>query len=255
MQTSTKSNLDWPVVAVPVKLNGKPTAYFNIVRKDTGFVLGNCTSKYKIKQNSEFIKETLELAEANGFKVIAHRIGTVDKNGKQVFLQFDTGEYNVGGDNLSESVTVVHHHDGRVVTNQSFCSYVMQNGSSFNLGMKAAKDIGGVMCLKCAEDIVNDLLSMYSASIERVDVNELVEFLTNPNNKTVSKRMQAIQNNLKKSISDIKPANAWDVFKGIIEYSESVKSSKDRKASMFVGSSARMVEIAFTYLSTRSRGK
>jgi hypothetical protein len=248
------AELNWRVESVPILIKGKPTAYYDLVRKDNGHVLGNCTIKYEIKQNDEFIQETLMHAKLNGFNVTSYKSGTVDKEGKQVFVRIQTGQsFQIGKDTIDESITVVHHHDGRPVSNQSFCTYNIAGSHTINLSMVASKNLSDVACLKCSKEIIDALRRMSKTPITVGDTQSIINQLINPNKMPMSPRRIALKEKLEHSIIDMVPSTVWDVFKGIISYSELIKTSKDRKASMFIGSSAKMVESAFHLLSKHTK--
>lgn len=249
------SDLDWSIELAPILVKGKPSAYFNIIRGDNKRVLGNCTAKYKLKQNADFVSETLQHAAKNGFKIHSHESGVVDKDGKQIFVRFKTKEsIAVGKDQVEESVTVVRHHDGRSLANQSFCTYIIQTDNlSFNLPMITSQRLKEAACLKCSAAILKRLRSMSNEKVTADRVKEIVDKLINPKNENMSSRRSAAHSRLTDSIIDMKAHTAWDVFKGVVNYSEMIKTSKDRKASMFFGTSAKIVESAFELLSSNTK--
>lgn len=248
------SDLEWPIELVPIHVNGKPSAYFNIVRGDNGRVLGNCTVKYQVKQNVDFVSETLKHAKGNGFKISSHESGIVDKDGKQVFVRFKTKRsLTIGEDPVDEFVTVVRHHDGRSLANQAFCTYSIDGKLSFNLPMITSQRLRDAACLKCADDIIRKLRLMSNTKITIQQVKQAVDTLINPKGEMMSSRKAAAHTRLTDTIFDANPKTVWDVFKSIVNYSEMIKTSKDRKSSMFFGGSAKIVESAFELLSKNTK--
>ena len=240
----SNAGLNWKVKKVPIS----GTSYFNLIKDDNGYVLGNCTAKYEITQNLEFIKNTLASAFDNNFNISNYSIGKVDKAGKSIFVKINTGKtHTVGSDVINENITIIHHHDGRPIMNQSFCSYKIESGLSFNISMIASKNIDDVTCLKCASDIIDGLKKFSGLKITNHQIEKLVDNLINPEgSSTLSPKKLNLKEKLIESIGS--PQNVWEAFKGVINYAESIKTSKDRHASMFTGSSAKMIESAFSYL-------
>lgn len=244
------TDLGWPIELVPILIKGKPSAYFNIVRGDNKKILGNCTIKYNVKQNHDFVKETLEHATKNGFRINFPESGIIDRDGKQVFVRFKTNAIYIGNDTVEESITVVHHHDGRNLANQSFCTYTfVDTGLSFNLPMITSQNLKDAACLKCSAEIIRSLRRMAAGKTSVLQINSIIGNLMNPDGKPMSSRKAAAHARLTESIFNLNPSSPWDVFKGIVNYSELIKTSKDRKASMFFGTSAKIVEAAFEMLS------
>lgn len=249
-----KAGLNWTIKKVPIIVNGKESAYFNLLRSDTNYVMGNCTSKYEVLQNADFVKQTLASAFEHGFSVNNYEAGKVDKNGRQVYVKIDTGtKHPIGSDTIHEHITVLHYHDGRPVDNQSFCTYDISRTLSFNIEMVASKSIEDVTCLKCAKDIIKNLKQLTTFKVGFADLDVLIDKLTNPDNVAMTAKRQGQRDRLDQTINSKNPASAWDVFKAIVEFAETLKSSKDRKASMFMGSSAKMVETAYSFLTKLSQ--
>ena len=155
--------------------------------------------------------------------------------------------HKVDQDKIQENITIVHHHDGRPIMNQSFCTYEISSGLKFNIGMLASKEVGEVTCLKCSVDIINSLKKFSGLSITESQIEQFANHLINPEgNPNISTKKAIFKEKLIASIGS--PQNMWEAFKGVINYAESIKTSKDRHASMYTGSSAKMIESAFSYL-------
>lgn len=274
-QILEKSKLFWAVNKEPLFLgDGMETPYYAHVRQDSRQILGSSKATYEVFQNWESAELITRVCEKTGFEFHG---GGLFNNGKQIYMQLLTNEYNGIGknnDTIKNFATIINSFDGTTSLKWGLSNITISCKNTFFAAGKQIKNrvqhtknmrhlidqaLMEVDRLKIAEQtLYNRLFQLADTEATDKHIKKVVKTITgiNPDAKLDElKRGQIIK--AERLVSSItaeinqKGKTLWGLFSGVTNYTthHAFPTSDQRERSKALGSSSDIDNLILGILS------